>query len=113
MDWRHKETAERSKRIAAARQWAECAGKEARDGFPEWYEDTGRADRYTDAYAAWLASPARIERWAERSGIFVGKGFAKWYLGTERTDTFAEAYEVYRDMLHAEIAEDRARRAGR
>lgn len=66
---------------------------------------------HTDAYAAWLASPARIERWAERSGIFVGRGFARWYLAEGRADSFATAYEEYRAMLHAEIEADRKRRA--
>lgn len=34
MDFKQKE--------AAIRRWAENAGKDARDGFPEWCWDTGR-----------------------------------------------------------------------
>lgn len=74
----------------------EAAGKDTRDGFPEWCWDTGREDDPAAAHATWLASPARIERWAERNGIFIGKGFARWFLAEQRTDTYAAAYEVYR-----------------
>lgn len=112
MDYFQKEAAERKRGIETARRWAEGAGKDTRDGFPEWCWDTGRESDYAAAHEAWLVSPARIERWAERSGIFVGRGFARWYLAEGRTDTFAEAYEVYRAMLHAEIEADRKRRAG-
>jgi hypothetical protein len=111
VDWKQKEAAERRRGIAAVAQWAENAGKDTRDGFPEWCWDTGRTDDHAAAHDAWLTSPARIERWAERNGIFVGRGFAKWYLETGRIDTFTEAYEEYRALRAAEITEDRARRA--
>jgi hypothetical protein len=110
VDWKQKEAAERRKRIAAARQWETAQGK-PNAGFSEWYEDTGREDDYAAAYAAWLISPAKIERWAERNGIFVGRGFARWYIETERTDPYAEAYEEYRDMRHADVQAGRERRA--
>ncbi|WP_030248200.1 hypothetical protein [Streptomyces sp. NRRL S-455] len=100
MDWKQKEAAERNKRIAAARQWETAQGKPDA-GFPKWYEDTGRTDSYAEAYAAWLVSPAKIERWAERSGIFVGRGFARWYIETDRTDSYADAYEIYRERRAA------------
>lgn len=96
MNWQQRENAERNRRIAAARKWAEDAGKDGRNGFPEWYGDTGHEDPYEAAYAAWTVSPARIERWAERNGIYIGRGFARWYLAAGRTDFFADAYEVYR-----------------
>lgn len=111
MFWKEKEAAERQRDIDAARRWAENAGKNSRDGFPEWCGNTGRAGDYAAAHETWLSSPARIERWAERAGIFVGRGFARWYLAEGRTDTFAEAYGVYRAMLLAEIEADRKRRA--
>lgn len=111
MFWKEKEAAERQRDIDAARRWAANAGKNSRDGFPEWCGDPKWRGGYAAAHEAWLTSPARIERWAERSGIFVGRGFARWYLAEGRTDTFAEAYEVYRAMLNAEIEADRKRRA--
>jgi hypothetical protein len=110
MDYFQKEAAERQRDIDAARRWAEGAGKNTRDGFPEWCGNTGRNGDYAAAHAVWLTSPARIERWAERSGIFVGKGFARWYLGEGRTDTFADAYEIYRAMVHAEAEAARVQR---
>lgn len=96
MDFKQKEAAERKKGVAAIRRWVENAGKDTRDGFPEWCWDTGRENDPAAAHAVWLTSPARIEQWAERNGIFIGKGFARWYLEEQRTDTYAEAYEVYR-----------------
>jgi hypothetical protein len=113
VDWKQKEAAERRQGIAAIRQWAGAAGKDTRDGFPEWCWDTGRENDCAAAHALWMASPARIEQWAERNGIFIGKGFARWYLENKRTDTFAEAYEVYRAMVLAEVEAQRTGRTGR
>lgn len=110
MSYFQREADARKRGIAAARQWAENAGKEAYDGFPEWCWDTGREGDYAAAHETWLTSSARIEWWAERQGIYVGRGFARWYLAEGRTDSFAEAYEVYRVVLLAEIEADRKRR---
>lgn len=115
MSYFQREAAERKRRIAAARTWTETAGREDQ-GFSEWYSDSGQdlsGVSYADAYEAWLTSPARIEWWAERQRIYVGRGFARWYLAEGRTDSYAEAYEVYRALLHAEIAADQERRAER
>lgn len=92
----------RKKIVMSARHWMTREhGRD--DGFAEWYWNAGREDEHSEAYAAWLTSPARIEWWAERNGIFVGKSFARWYLKTGRTDPWSQAYEVFRSTPPAVI----------
>lgn len=98
------EDVQRARTVSEARRWV-TGEHDHDDGFAQWYWDAGRDDGYPEAYAAWLASPERIERWAERHGVFPPRtrGFARWYVRTGRTDSWAQAYEVYRSTPAAEI----------